>query len=384
MPWAQALELVKKSEPGDNLNLSGVYRTISRTPTLRVITKEEGSPAYLIWWMQNKRRFLQRCNPHKTRQQISRCQALTLEEAELLWNEAYEDLAFDQDQHKDVHVIMGPVLKHWSKLRTILGVEAAGGGGRRGRLVMKFVNEVSTDGTRIIGVLVPPEKVFDLEESFTGYSLRHAGGLEGGLPLDDMTLRSGLMTAGGMPFIDDGPVLGPDGLPLEDPEEDMAGMNPDGSWGPTEPVRAVQTLGGAALSPKTIGAVPNVGVAQSLLDASDDDEEGTDADEAEVSEAPGEEDEEEEEGALEPMGTQSPRLAPTVQVNECGEDNEDEANASFNLDHGDDEAAALLANEEADEAAAALLEGGDDDVGVSVPAVGDGGIDFGDIGEIDL
>ena len=46
--------------------------------------------------MQNKRRFLQRCNPHKTRQVISRCEKLTLEQGEPLWKDAYEDLAFDQ------------------------------------------------------------------------------------------------------------------------------------------------------------------------------------------------------------------------------------------------------------------------------------------------
>jgi len=224
MPFSQAQDLVTKSEPTDQLQhkgkvITGIYRTVSRTPTLRVITKEEGSPAYLVWWMQNRRRHLQRWNPHKVRQIINRCEALTLDEAQPVWEEAYEDLAFDQDQTKEVHVIMGPVLSNWAKLRSILGVEAdtkAGSVRKRGRLVMQFVNEVSNDGTRIIGVMVPPDKVFDLEEAFTGYSLRPTQDLQ---DFNPMELRSGLAL--------------PIGESLGEADGELY-ANPDGSWGPSD------------------------------------------------------------------------------------------------------------------------------------------------------
>lgn len=244
MGWELAKELVEKSSPGDNLNLSGIYRTVSKTPTLRVITKEEGSPAYLVWWMQNKRRFLSRWNPHTTRHFINRSEKLSLEQAEPLWAEAYEDLAFDQDQTSEVHVIMGPVLRHWAKLRATLGVE--GGGWNRHRLVMKFVNEVALDGTRIIGILVPSEKVYDLEEAFTGYSLRPDG--LGGGPLSPSggggsmspKLRSGmpLESLPPMGLLDMDLGIGGTQIPPE-------GLNPDGSWGPGDTRQAA------------VAAVPN-------------------------------------------------------------------------------------------------------------------------------
>jgi hypothetical protein len=252
--------------------------------------------------------------------------------------------------------------------------------------------QVATDGTRIIGVLVPPHKVYDLEEAFTGYSLRP--GMDGGLPMDDMTLRSGLAMTG-LP-LDSLPGLGPDGLPLEN-----VGRNADGSWGPGEQAHGVQTLGGPALSAAAVGGLgASQGQVASLLDASDDDEgDGTEQDEAseaaeERSEA--DEEEEEEEGgddALVPMGTQSPKLGPSnVRTNEYGEeigrhDAEDAAEAAFNLEDDGDADAIALAQAQVEEASAALLEEGDDDgIGVSVPVVGEarGGIDLGDIGNLDL
>jgi len=237
MPWEMARDLVEKSAPSDNLELTGIYRTVrSGTTSLRVITKEEGSPAYLIYWMQNKRRFLNRWNPHTTRHFVDRSQKLTMEEAEPCWGEAFDDLAFDQDQTADVHVIMGPVLASWAKLRRILGVE--GGVGHRGsRLVMKFVNEVATDGTRIIGILVPPDKVYELEEAFTGFSLRGDDG-QGMGELSPSKLRSGLeIPAGG-----DGFMLGMEEEEGTEPHHE--GLNADGSWGPDERGRG-ETRGGA-------------------------------------------------------------------------------------------------------------------------------------------
>ena len=68
---------------------------------------------------------------------------------------------------------------------------------------------MASDGTRIIGVLVPPEKVFDLEEAFTGYSLRpeepanFAGLPMTGLPLGPGGLPIGMplpMSTGGLPL----------------------------------------------------------------------------------------------------------------------------------------------------------------------------------------
>jgi len=234
MPWSQAVELKNKSLPKDKLKLTGLYRTISRTPTLRVITKEEGSPAYLIWWMQNRRRHLQRCNPHRTRELIKRCDNLDDEEAEEYWQAAYDDLAFDTDSTEEVHVVMGPVLSFWGKLRSILAVESDPRGNSRGRpgrnrMVMQFVNEVSKDGTRIIGVMVPPEKVFDLEEAFTGQSLR-PGAYE---PLPDI--------GGGIPLASLGEAIQQASLP------DMADIAQPG-------MQAISSIA----APETDGVVPSV------------------------------------------------------------------------------------------------------------------------------
>ena len=96
----------------------------------------------------------ERTHPSKTREFIKRTRRLGEEEAQPLWEAGYEDLEFDADQTQDVSVIMGPVLSNWKKLRSILGVKS-----EKKKMVMKFVNEVSRDGTRIIGVLVPSDKV---------------------------------------------------------------------------------------------------------------------------------------------------------------------------------------------------------------------------------